>query len=373
MLGNEEGQGLVEYALILVLAAVVVIAILSLLGPIIEEVPVAPPGDIIARDDLYQRSAARPTRLYVLSNDSYYSSPGYSDPLSAPDMTNEGGTLEIREDRSDIIPTQYLYYEPGPGFVGHDTFTYRLGSGPDHSDDAQVMIAVGDVPLARADKACAIANSPLTIIPLDNDTGGASPLDPTTINLNPTPLTQWYVDEGRIQYDIGLDGALTYTFDGVISRYEWEETVFGEFTYTVMNSDGDSSNPGRISIETKDASQVCEETAEAVMLLDMESIDQTTENTPDGNDLTEEAAERLAIFVDQVSEQDALFADTFSLGQSALDAFVDAFLANAKSSGEDSLVQEIKTLQQEMEAGNFDYLFTALPELANDINVLRQM
>ena len=35
---REEGQGLVEYALILVLVAVVVIAILTLLGPIIGNV-----------------------------------------------------------------------------------------------------------------------------------------------------------------------------------------------------------------------------------------------------------------------------------------------------------------------------------------------
>jgi pilus assembly protein Flp/PilA len=35
---NEEGQGLVEYALILVLVAVVVIAILTLLGPQIGQV-----------------------------------------------------------------------------------------------------------------------------------------------------------------------------------------------------------------------------------------------------------------------------------------------------------------------------------------------
>jgi pilus assembly protein Flp/PilA len=38
MLGNERGQGLVEYALILVLVAVVVIAILALLGPAIGNV-----------------------------------------------------------------------------------------------------------------------------------------------------------------------------------------------------------------------------------------------------------------------------------------------------------------------------------------------
>lgn len=37
-LPQEEGQGLVEYALILVLIAVVVIAILLLLGPIIGDV-----------------------------------------------------------------------------------------------------------------------------------------------------------------------------------------------------------------------------------------------------------------------------------------------------------------------------------------------
>jgi pilus assembly protein Flp/PilA len=35
---NEEGQGLVEYALILVLVAVVVIVILTLLGPVIGNV-----------------------------------------------------------------------------------------------------------------------------------------------------------------------------------------------------------------------------------------------------------------------------------------------------------------------------------------------
>ncbi|OGO19537.1 MAG: pilus assembly protein [Chloroflexi bacterium RBG_16_48_8] len=37
-LGTERGQGLVEYALILVLVAVVVIAILALLGPAIGNV-----------------------------------------------------------------------------------------------------------------------------------------------------------------------------------------------------------------------------------------------------------------------------------------------------------------------------------------------
>jgi pilus assembly protein Flp/PilA len=37
-LPNEEGQGLVEYALILVLVAIVVIAVLLLLGPIIGDV-----------------------------------------------------------------------------------------------------------------------------------------------------------------------------------------------------------------------------------------------------------------------------------------------------------------------------------------------
>ena len=35
---REEGQGLVEYALILVLVAVVVIAILTLLGPVVGNV-----------------------------------------------------------------------------------------------------------------------------------------------------------------------------------------------------------------------------------------------------------------------------------------------------------------------------------------------
>ena len=37
-LPREEGQGLVEYALILVLIAVVVIAVLMLLGPVIGDV-----------------------------------------------------------------------------------------------------------------------------------------------------------------------------------------------------------------------------------------------------------------------------------------------------------------------------------------------
>lgn len=37
-LNREDGQGLVEYALILVLVAIVVIAVLALLGPIIANV-----------------------------------------------------------------------------------------------------------------------------------------------------------------------------------------------------------------------------------------------------------------------------------------------------------------------------------------------
>ncbi|MBK9780053.1 MAG: Flp family type IVb pilin [Anaerolineales bacterium] len=35
---NEKGQGLVEYALILVLVAIVVIAALTLLGPLVAEI-----------------------------------------------------------------------------------------------------------------------------------------------------------------------------------------------------------------------------------------------------------------------------------------------------------------------------------------------
>lgn len=37
-LPQEEGQGLVEYALILVLVAVVVIAVLALMGPLVADV-----------------------------------------------------------------------------------------------------------------------------------------------------------------------------------------------------------------------------------------------------------------------------------------------------------------------------------------------
>lgn len=365
MFGDEKGQGLVEYALILVLVAVVVVAILLLVGPIIDSESFRPIDTRPkVKDDLAETAENTPVTINVLLNDPDWNR-GF---VTIPSSTEFGGTIQLNAAKNVI-------YEPAPGFVGHDKFDYKLTDNDDPSSYsfAEVIIAVGDVPIARPDKGCVNVDTLITINLIDNDAPGSIAINPASIRIVPPTsdslnYTDYLRSHGKIQITNNYDGTITYQKIGpIVGTSEME----AEFKYTFKNSNFVQSNEGRITIQTKNTGLAClDEPASSANLSPEMRI--STTNAPDPDQIEQEAVELLTIYFEQLSEQDAKFAELYDLGLSSLDTFFDLFLNYAENSGDSDLIQKINTVQEALAAGNIDYLYTALPELVDDINVLPQ-
>lgn len=183
---NEAGQGLVEYVLILVLVAIVVIAVLSLLGPRLDIVvcPITSPfnsfevstGCVLAHDDNVTTSRNTAVVIDVAMNDGYiggsFCSPGEPCPVSrlSPSsvsvLSGSGPTNGTLVNHGDGTIT----YTPNNGFTGIDGFQYRISNEDFSSQDfARVRIGVGVVVQANDDMACTSENTVLRIENFYND------------------------------------------------------------------------------------------------------------------------------------------------------------------------------------------------------------
>jgi Flp pilus assembly pilin Flp len=139
-LPNEKGQGLVEYVLILVLVAVVVIAVQRAPGPRIEvdfEMIIgALRCDVTANNDSVSTTQNRAVTIAVLENDQYAD---YCGPLVTTELLSNATNGAVTPNAGDTFT-----YQPDTDFVGDDQFEYRLCvNGCDESSStAQVTISV---------------------------------------------------------------------------------------------------------------------------------------------------------------------------------------------------------------------------------------
>jgi len=147
---DEDGQGLVEYALILVLVAIVVIAILPLLGPQLGETygtctqsrSVSPFGFSYGLDEAqpYCSYGTNPLELNYFSDGLNH----LYDPTSLRIASglrscrfSDCGTLEVQRDEMGQA-NGIIVYTSGPVFNGFINFDFELCRYPPHSDRCEI-------------------------------------------------------------------------------------------------------------------------------------------------------------------------------------------------------------------------------------------
>lgn len=126
---------------------------------------------VIALDDAAQTPKGVAVSINVLSNDSSFVGTVLLDSFDASSVNagvvqrDDAGTASDQSDDS-------LRYTPAAGFVGSDSFSYRISDGNGRSDSATVTVTVFDGPLATDDVAAVDTDSSNnSIAVLDNDSG----------------------------------------------------------------------------------------------------------------------------------------------------------------------------------------------------------
>ena len=110
----------------------------TLLGSATATVTVTPPPPVRARNDFVDVEVHTPTPVDVLGNDIY---PGAGSPVLTVTAAPGHGAATVV---AGATPT--ITYTPAAGFVGTDTFTYRLTVGTD-TDTATVTVDVARLPV----------------------------------------------------------------------------------------------------------------------------------------------------------------------------------------------------------------------------------
>ena len=178
-----------------------------------------------------QTDVGNPVTIAVLSNDT---SSGTLDPQSLAPVANPSfGALTLDAAHGSFV------YTPNPGFVGTDTFTYRVSDhGALQSNVARVSVVVVG-PTANDDFATSFAGSAINIDALENDSDphGANQLVESSVAIASAPT------HGSLSIDSGT-GEFHYTpapgFAGT-----------DRFTYTVQDSRGAQTNTGTVSVVTE--------------------------------------------------------------------------------------------------------------------------
>jgi large repetitive protein len=167
----------------------------------------------VAEDDFAETGPDTPVTINVLANDF---DPDGDDLTVIIVSEPESGTIVENED-------QTVTYTPNAGFIGTDSFTYKVSDGMEESNVATVFIEVGLVenrpPVAVDDHAETGASAPVVIDVLANDS------DPDGDELFVAEFSQ--PAHGTVE--LNPDGAFTYTPD---------EGFAGTDSFTYRASDG---------------------------------------------------------------------------------------------------------------------------------------
>lgn len=182
---------------------------------------------LIAVDDSY--STAPGVALSVSANNGVLANDAGNGPLSVELVSNAGSGFLLLGNNGGF------FYFPNPGFVGTDSFTYRVRRGAALSNVATVTINVNGAPVATADSFTTAENTTLNVDAangvLANDT------DPNT----GTTLTA--VLDGNVS-----SGTLTLEPSGAF-RYVPAAGFFGTVTFSYHANDGElNSNTATVTI-----------------------------------------------------------------------------------------------------------------------------
>jgi hypothetical protein len=180
----------------------------------------------VAVDDAYSISFNLPQNLSVLSNDFDLDTPINVGSVEIGQLPGFGS--------STPLPSGQIRYVPNPGFVGTDTFTYRVRDALGKpSNEALVTITVNTAPVANADSARTSRDVPIFIDVLANDSDLNGSLVPSSVTVVTPPQAGSAVAQSN--------GTILYSppagFSGITT-----------FQYVVSDNDGLQSNVATVTV-----------------------------------------------------------------------------------------------------------------------------
>lgn len=201
----------------------------------IEVVEHLPP---VAVDDSESTNAGHDVWLYPVDND-YDLNPWPNNTITITAVGNpSGGTLTC-----DPAWGGFILYQPNPGFVGADTFTYTITNDFGLTASATVTVNVANnPPIAAADKAFTLANQSLNVDVLAND--GDPEGEPITITGSSVTTTQGGTASVQLDSETGKQTML----------YSPPQDFLGTdtFDYTIADSHGATST-ATVTVQVLDA------------------------------------------------------------------------------------------------------------------------
>ena len=169
------------------------------------------------------------TTINVLADDSA-TAPATLTPSSVTVVTAPTDGTAVVQSNGSVL------YTPHTGFVGTDTFTYTVtDSNVETSSPGTVTVSVNTPtpPTANSDSFTTTEGAPLSLNVLANDTMGSVAIDPTTVDVDATPLHGTAVAQP--------DGSILYTPAGGFIGND-------SFTYSVSDTLGEVSNVALVNL-----------------------------------------------------------------------------------------------------------------------------
>ncbi|WDF53340.1 Ig-like domain-containing protein [Mucilaginibacter sp. KACC 22063] len=185
-----------------------------------------------ANDDSAVTGQNTPVNITVLNNDVSSNSTLVPSTVTVIQQPLHG-TVSIN------LTTGVATYTPNAGYSGTDNFTYTVkDANGATSNIANVTITIPQGPAAVNDNATTTPNTPVQIDIPANDTPGSAPLDPTTVTIISQPA------HGTVVLDPST-GRVTYVPS---TNY----TGTDQFTYTIKDQNGNTSNVATVNIAITD-------------------------------------------------------------------------------------------------------------------------
>jgi pilus assembly protein Flp/PilA len=343
---SENGQGFVEYALILVLVAIVVIAILSLLGPeigkvfsetvnILSSFGEDPVPYVNAKDDVFLTSEGREMIFNVAAND-YANTPSL-DLSSVQVIDGSGPSHGILSHLEDDL----FSYKPDGGFTGFDSFRYHIDNTV-RSDEAEVLIGVQEYAIAKDDYTGGPYQT-FSLRVLDNDYVGVNlAFDSPKIVTGPEAGTAELDADGLgflyTPPDIGFEGRDIFKYEVCSSRGYCDTAVARIDVYIPRTT--------------------------AALARTTESLNGAGESNQAEPGSAEYMVEKLDLLRDESVELELTLEEMLPfIGREALAETLEPSLEYAVASGQVALYEHLAAIISATQSGNYE----ALPDLLADL------
>lgn len=173
----------------------------------------------VANDDAAVTNTSTPVIIDILAND--YDTDGYLNVSSIIIISGptSGSVTDINTTNGAVT------YNPSPGYIGTDSFVYRVCDNDGMCDTATVTITIGTLgttlapPVANDDFATTDVNTAVNIDILANDSDPDGALDPSSINITLLPVngtvTNINLTTGIVTYmpDLGFTGTDDFEYE----------------------------------------------------------------------------------------------------------------------------------------------------------------